>query len=121
MATYQQIQKMIQFPKFKAHLRVNIVPGEGVLLLCEDTASALHGRLYEQLVPLLDGQRSADDIVAALAQQADAAQVYYALMLLEKTATSPRPRPTSTPPPPLSGTGKAAHQKLRCKPCRPSG
>ncbi len=84
MATYQQIQKMIQFPKFKAHLRVNIVPGEGVLLLCEDTASALHGRLYEQLVPLLDGQRSADEVVAALAQQADAAQVYYALMLLEK-------------------------------------
>lgn len=70
---------------FKAHLRVALVPGEGVLLLSEDTATALHGKLYEQLVPLLDGQRSADEVVQALAQQADAAQVYYALLMLEKS------------------------------------
>ena len=66
---------MIQKPTFKAHLRVSCIPGEGVLLLSEDAATALHGPIYEQLVPLLDGQRSAENVVAALAPQADAAQV----------------------------------------------
>lgn len=75
---------MLHTPIFKPHLCVEIVPGEGVLLLTEDGAKALHGQLYETLVPLIDGQRSADQIVQALAGQADPAKVYYALMLLEK-------------------------------------
>ncbi|MDD2923576.1 TOMM precursor leader peptide-binding protein [Rhodoferax sp.] len=75
---------MLNTPIFKAHLCVEVIPGEGVLLLTEDGAKALHGALFEALVPLLDGQRSSDQIVAALAAQADAARVYYALLRLEQ-------------------------------------
>ncbi|WP_295622953.1 TOMM precursor leader peptide-binding protein [uncultured Lamprocystis sp.] len=75
---------MIQHPIFKPHLTPAVIPGEGVLLLSEDGARALHGRLYERLAPLLDGTRDPDDLVGALAAEFEAAHVYYALMLLEK-------------------------------------
>lgn len=75
---------MITTPIFKAHLRVEVIPGEGVLILTEDGAKALHGQLYEALVSLIDGSRSVNQIVDALAGRADPAKVYYALMLLEK-------------------------------------
>lgn len=75
---------MIHSPRFNPHLTPLVLPGEGVLLLSEDGARALHGRLYERLAPLLDGTREADDLVAALADEFDAARVYYAMMLLEK-------------------------------------
>ncbi|MEY4757908.1 MAG: hypothetical protein RJA34_2806 [Pseudomonadota bacterium] len=76
---------MIQIPIFKPHLCVQIIPGEGVLLLSElDGPRALHGALYEAVARLIDGRRSADDIVDALTGRFDAAHVYYALTLLEK-------------------------------------
>jgi len=71
-------------PAFKAHLQVSVIPGEGVLLLSEDGARALHGKVYEELVPLIDGTRDADALADALAGKVDAARVYYALALLEK-------------------------------------
>jgi bacteriocin biosynthesis cyclodehydratase domain-containing protein len=75
---------MIRIPAFKAHLRPLVIPDEGVLLLSEDGASALYGTLYQQVVPLIDGKRSADDIAETLSGEMDAARVYYALILLEK-------------------------------------
>lgn len=75
---------MSSYPIFMPHLTVEILPGEGVLLLSEDASRALHGRLYEQLAPLLDGENSADRIVDALAPEFPATHVYYALALLEK-------------------------------------
>lgn len=95
-------------PSIKPHLTPVLIPDEGVLLLSEGGTRALdarvnqkirvclplmlseggtralHGRLYERLVPLLDGRLSTDDLVAALADEFDAARVYYALLLLEK-------------------------------------
>lgn len=64
---------------FKAHLHVEIIPGEGVLILSEEAAKALHGSTYEKVVTLIDGQRSADEIVDVLAGQVHAAKVYYVL------------------------------------------
>ncbi len=75
---------MLHRPTFKPHLTPALIPGEGVLLLSEDRARALHGRLYERLAPLLDGTRTPDDLVTALADEFDAAHVYYAVLLLEK-------------------------------------
>ncbi|GAB1394965.1 TOMM precursor leader peptide-binding protein [Rhodocyclaceae bacterium] len=75
---------MIHRPTFKSHLTPTLILGEGVLLLSEDRARALHGRLYERLAPLLDGTRTPDELVAVLADEFDAAHVYYALLLLEK-------------------------------------
>jgi ribosomal protein S12 methylthiotransferase accessory factor len=75
---------MLTRPVFKAHLRAHVIPGEGVLLLSEDGARALHGKVYEELAPLIDGSRDADAMVDGLAGKVEAAKVYYALMLLEK-------------------------------------
>ena len=47
---------MISTPVFKAHLHVEVIPGEGVLILSEEAAKALHGGAYEKIVPLMDGQ-----------------------------------------------------------------
>jgi bacteriocin biosynthesis cyclodehydratase domain-containing protein len=80
----KEYKNMIKNPIFKAHYQVSPIPGEGVLLLSEDGAKALHGPIYEAVAPLLDGQHSTDAIVSALAERIDAAKVYYALMLLEK-------------------------------------
>lgn len=74
---------MINTPVFKAHLHVEVFPGEGVLILSEEAAKALHGGAYKKIVPLIDGQRSTDEIVDALAGQVDAARVYYVLNGME--------------------------------------
>jgi bacteriocin biosynthesis cyclodehydratase domain-containing protein len=78
-----RIGKMINTPVFKAHLQVEVIPGEGVLMLSEKAAKALHGDAYEKIIPLLDGQHSADQIVDTLAGQVDAAKVYYVLTVME--------------------------------------
>ncbi|BAF60510.1 uncharacterized conserved protein [Pelotomaculum thermopropionicum SI] len=73
----------MNIPAFKSHFQVEVFPGEGVLLLSEAGAGALYGRAYELVAPLVDGRRSAGEIVDALAGQLDAATVYYVLALLE--------------------------------------
>jgi bacteriocin biosynthesis cyclodehydratase domain-containing protein len=75
---------MIKNPIFKTHYQVTLIPGEGVLLLSEDGAKALHGAVYEAIAPLLDGNHDTDAIVDALAGRIDSAKIYYALALLEK-------------------------------------
>jgi ribosomal protein S12 methylthiotransferase accessory factor len=76
---------IMRAPVFKPHLRISVIPGEGVLALSEDGSKALHGRVYELLVPLMDGSRDEDALVDALAGSVDGAMVYYALALLEKS------------------------------------
>jgi bacteriocin biosynthesis cyclodehydratase domain-containing protein len=76
--------KNIQKPVFKSHHHVSVIPGEGVLLLSENGVSALHGRVYELMAPLLDGSRDADAIADALDGQIEGAEVYYSLALLEQ-------------------------------------
>src|SRR5258705_12142484 len=74
---------MINTPAFKAHLHVEVIPGEGVVILSEEAARSLHGGAYEKIVPLMDGQRSTDEIIAALAGQVDAARGDYVLNRVE--------------------------------------
>ncbi|GAB1394988.1 TOMM precursor leader peptide-binding protein [Rhodocyclaceae bacterium] len=74
---------MIAKPIFKTHLHVAVLPGEGVLILSETLTKALHGAAYEKVVPLIDGRRSSDAIVDALADEVEAAKVYYVLQRLE--------------------------------------
>src|SRR5688572_6049971 len=75
---------MLRQPQFKAHFHVEIVKGEGVFLISELGHSVLNGDLFEWVVPLIDGRRSADEIVERLQAQASPAEVYYALALLEQ-------------------------------------
>jgi oxazoline/thiazoline synthase len=74
---------MLSIPVFKAHLHVEVIPGEGALILSEEASNALHGGAYEKIVPFVDGQRSTDEIVDVLAGQVDAATVYYVLNSME--------------------------------------
>ena len=74
---------MIKIPAFKNHLHVDVISGEGVLILSEAEAKALHGSAYEKIVPLIDGKRSSDEIVDALAGQLDAAIIYFMLNKME--------------------------------------
>ena len=74
---------MISVPVFNAHLRVTPIPGEGVLLLTERGAFALREAAFRHVIPLIDGQRSAEEIVAALDGVLDPATAWHALMQLE--------------------------------------
>lgn len=69
---------------FRPHVRPVAVAGAGVFLLRERGHRLLQGRLCEALVPLIDGQRSADEIAEVLEADFPAAEIYYALLKLEQ-------------------------------------
>jgi ribosomal protein S12 methylthiotransferase accessory factor len=88
---------MFRRPRFKPHLRVEVVPGDGVFLVCERHQTVLQGRLFEQVAPCLDG-RPVEAICEQLRGQATPAQVFYTLSRLEKReylaeAANDRPAP----------------------------
>jgi hypothetical protein len=74
---------MLNRPRIRPHFHVEVVPGEGVLLLSQARHSLLRGRLYERVVPWLDG-RTADEVCEQLRAEASPAEVYYALSQLER-------------------------------------
>lgn len=74
---------MLTQPRFKPHLRIQIVPGEGAFVIADGTQSLLKGRLYELIVPSIDG-RSADELCDHFQDQASPAEVYYVLGQLER-------------------------------------
>src|SRR5207244_1266325 len=78
------VSPMLDVPRFKAHLHVEELAGEGVFLLSEMGPTLLRGRCYELIAPLLNGRRSADDIVDQLDGRLGAAEVYHALHQLDQ-------------------------------------
>lgn len=74
---------MIHRPAFKPHFSVHITP-DGVVLLSEKGRTLLRGRLYSLVAPLVDGQRTDDEIASALEHCGPASEVYYVLSLLEQ-------------------------------------
>ena len=56
---------MLERPRFKPHLRVEVVAGEGAFVLAGGTQTLLRGRLYERVVPWIGADRSADDVCDA--------------------------------------------------------
>lgn len=74
----------ITTPRFRPGYHVQTIDGAGTFLLTERAPTVLNGQLYELVCPLIDGTRSADDIVAALDGRTTAAEVYYALDVLER-------------------------------------
>jgi len=73
---------MLRWPAFKPHLRIEVVPGEGVFVLSETHQTILQGRLYERVAACLDG-RPVEDLLAALRTEATPAQVVYTLKKLD--------------------------------------
>jgi ribosomal protein S12 methylthiotransferase accessory factor len=75
---------MLLRPRFRPHLRVEVVQGEGVFLLSDGRHVLLRGRLYELLAPYLDGRATADEVCEHLSERASPAEVYFALGQLER-------------------------------------
>jgi bacteriocin biosynthesis cyclodehydratase domain-containing protein len=74
---------MLKRPRFRPHLHVEVVPGEGVFLLSDSRQTLLRGRLYELVAPWLDG-RPTEAICDRLQEQASPAEIYYTLAQLER-------------------------------------
>ncbi|MGH2589015.1 MAG: TOMM precursor leader peptide-binding protein, partial [Dehalococcoidia bacterium] len=74
---------MIERPTFKPSFYVQVIEPEGALLLSERGHVALPGLVYARLASLLDGRRTADEIVDLLADAVSAPEVYFALGQLE--------------------------------------
>ncbi len=75
---------MLKKPKFKDCFYVEMIESVGVFLRSELESFVLTGKLYERLVPLIDGDRTVDNIVETLSKEISITEIYYALMLLEK-------------------------------------
>ena len=69
---------------YKRHLVVESVASEGLFVLSEAGESVFRGPVFVHVADLVDGQRSDDDIVRALAGRFPAAQVYFALASLRR-------------------------------------
>ena len=66
MKTTAADRGVVKLPALAPHLEFRVI-GEGqTLLVSESFNTLLHGRLYCDLLPLLDGRRRQDDIVAVL-------------------------------------------------------
>lgn len=75
---------MLNKPQFKSCYKVEVVESVGVFLLSELDYCLLTGKPYELLAPLIDGDRSVEDLVNLLQDEVPAAEVYYTLMLMEQ-------------------------------------
>jgi len=61
-----------------------VIPGEGVFILSDRRHTLLQGPALDVVVPLIDGVRSADEIVDLALTRISAAEAYHALALLDE-------------------------------------
>ena len=77
-----QVTSMLTRPRFRPHLHVEVIPGEGVFVLSGARQALLQGRLYELVVPCLNGA-TVDDLCDVLHEKASPAEIFYTLSQLE--------------------------------------
>ena len=66
---------LVELPALAPHLRFHVISEQQTLLVSETFNTLLHGSLYGDLLPLLDGRRGRAEIVAALAGRHAAADL----------------------------------------------
>jgi ribosomal protein S12 methylthiotransferase accessory factor len=74
---------MLTRPSFKPHLRV-VVDANGLFLLSEFGETLLTGEHERLVASFVDGRRTTDEVIEALAGSLSAAEVYYTLLQLER-------------------------------------
>ncbi len=74
----------IRKPRFRPDQHVSTLEGSGTFLLSETTPTVLNGTLYDAVCPLIDGERTVEDITEALRGSVSVAEIYFALGTLEK-------------------------------------
>lgn len=75
---------MIKIPVFQYYFTVEVIDGEGVLLISEGETYAIYGLLYEKIAKVMDGCKTYDDISKLVATKNNFSHVYYALLMLEQ-------------------------------------
>ena len=75
-------QGFVELPALAPHLQFRDIGEQQTLLVSESFNTLLHGRLYRELLPLVDGRRPRDEIVAALAGAHAATDVLGAIFSL---------------------------------------
>jgi ribosomal protein S12 methylthiotransferase accessory factor len=92
--------------RLRPQYRAVIVEGRGALLLSDRGDRALKGRLFERLIPLIDGGSSAAEVATRLEPEHSPAEVFYSLTLLQaqgfltsETLPGPLPAPVPLPAP----------------------
>ncbi len=78
--------------------RTQVIPGEGVLVVSETSATLLRGEVYEQLIPRLDGRHGLSWLVDALSTTIDPVHVRYAVARLTKVGVVMEAVPDVPPP-----------------------
>ena len=71
---------LVKLPALAPHLEFRVIGEQQTLLVSESFNTLLHGKLYCSLLPLLDGRRRADEIVAAVGSDHAAGDVLAALV-----------------------------------------
>jgi ribosomal protein S12 methylthiotransferase accessory factor len=79
--------------RFRSGVHVELVPEEGAYVLSERSQSVLKGPLSCKIASLVDGSRSADDIVKVLNEPDEAAKAYYALELARRSGAITEAKP----------------------------
>ena len=75
-------QGLVRLPALAPHLQFRAIGEEQTLLVSESFNTLLHGRLYPDLLPLLDGRYPQEKIAAKLADAHNAADVLAAIVSL---------------------------------------
>jgi oxazoline/thiazoline synthase len=75
---------MIEYPRFKQSYHPVIIDEHESAVLSEISQYILHGRIYNFLIPLLNGEQNIDDIADLLSDRYSAPEVYFHLIQLEK-------------------------------------
>ena len=75
-------QALVKLPALAPHLRFHDIGEQQTLLVSETFNTLLHGKLYSNLLPLLDGRHRREEIVAALEGAHSAADVLAAIVSL---------------------------------------
>lgn len=73
----------MKYPQIKPHFRVEVVEPKNVYLLSEYATYVLTGSLYCQIVPLLDGQHTREEIIQKLDGQVVPEHIEYVLDRLD--------------------------------------
>ena len=75
-------QGLVKLPALAPHLQFRVIGERQTLLVSESFNTLLHGRLYPDLLPLLDGRHAQQEIVAKLADAHAAVDVLAAIVTL---------------------------------------
>ncbi|MEB3339444.1 TOMM precursor leader peptide-binding protein [Okeania sp.] len=85
-------------PQIKPHYRIEIIEPKHVYLLGENSTETLTGEFYCQLIPLLDGQHTFEEICQTLAEIVNPEDVEYLLNHLQTKGYLTQATPELSPP-----------------------